>query len=69
VTNTRRFLRARKFDVPSAYDQLVKAEEWRKDNDIEELFENVDIDEFERTRRLVSGVSTPFLRCKESDDR
>jgi len=30
--------------------------EWRKENNIDQLFLDVDIDEFEKTRRLVSLI-------------
>ena len=32
-----RFLRARKFDVPKAKAMLLSAEQWRKDEKVEEL--------------------------------
>jgi len=33
----RRFLRARKFDVPKAKAMLLSAEQWRKDENVDEL--------------------------------
>lgn len=50
---SRRFLRARKFDVNAAWDQFKDTEDWRKDNAIEKLYENIDIDSYESARRMV----------------
>jgi hypothetical protein len=51
---TRRFLRARKFDVNGAFNQFTDTEEWRKDNNIESLYENIDVESYEDSRRMVS---------------
>ncbi|KAI6985225.1 CRAL/TRIO domain-containing protein [Hortaea werneckii] len=47
-----RYLRARKFNPEQAFDQLKDTEDWRKANDLENLYETIDIDEYEQTRRL-----------------
>lgn len=50
----RRFLRARKFQLEPAYKQFIDAEKWAADNRLAELYETIDVDEYEATRRLVS---------------
>lgn len=47
-----RFLRARKFDVNAAWGQFKDTEDWRRDNAIEKLYENIDIDSYESARRM-----------------
>ncbi|CAI7625810.1 unnamed protein product [Penicillium glandicola] len=47
-----RFLRARKFDVEGAWAQFKDTEDWRKDNAIEELYENISVDSYEAARRM-----------------
>ncbi|KXG49691.1 uncharacterized protein PGRI_056590 [Penicillium griseofulvum] len=47
-----RFLRARKFDVEGAWTQFKDTEDWRKDNAIEELYENISVDSYEAARRM-----------------
>ncbi|BDD59623.1 hypothetical protein MAP00_004819 [Monascus purpureus] len=46
-----RFLRARKFDVDGAWGQFKDTEDWRKDNAIETLYENIDVESYELSRR------------------
>ncbi|KAI7318865.1 CRAL/TRIO domain-containing protein [Hortaea werneckii] len=47
-----RYLRARKFNPEQAFDQLKETEDWRKANNLDHLYETIDIDEYEQTRRL-----------------
>ncbi|POS87271.1 hypothetical protein EPUL_001832, partial [Erysiphe pulchra] len=47
-----RFLRARCFDVPSAVDQFASNVDWRKKNDLDNLYECMDVKFFEETRFL-----------------
>ncbi|KAL2220143.1 putative phosphatidylinositol transporter [Thermoascus aurantiacus ATCC 26904] len=47
-----RFLRARKFDVNAAFQQFKDTEDWRRDNAIEALYENIDVDSYEEARRV-----------------
>jgi hypothetical protein len=49
----RRYLRARRFVPQEAYKQFKDTEDWRKDNKLNEIFNDIDIEEFEQTRRLV----------------
>jgi hypothetical protein len=49
----RRYLRARRFVPQEAYKQFKDTEDWRKDNKLDQIFETIDIEEFEQTRRLV----------------
>ena len=61
----RRFLRARKFQQEPAYDQFTTTEKWRKDNSILELFESVDVEDYDAARRLVRRVTV--LHCSSAD--
>ncbi|KAF2738023.1 CRAL/TRIO domain-containing protein [Polyplosphaeria fusca] len=47
-----RFLRARRFNPPEAFKQFKATEDWRKEHDVVGLYEKIDTDEFEQTRRL-----------------
>jgi hypothetical protein len=42
-------------------------QEWRKENKVDELFLNVDIDDFEKTRRLVRFLPTIDIDCMGID--
>ncbi|KAF3395936.1 SEC14 cytosolic factor [Penicillium rolfsii] len=47
-----RFLRARKFDVEGAWGQFKDTEDWRKENAIEALYANINVDSYEAARRM-----------------
>lgn len=47
-----RYLRARKFLPQEAFNQLKDTEDWRKENQLETLYDTIDIDEYDATRRL-----------------
>ncbi|KAH7097806.1 CRAL/TRIO domain-containing protein [Auriculariales sp. MPI-PUGE-AT-0066] len=47
-----RFLRARKFSVDDAMVQFRDTEEWRERNNMKRLYECIDIEDYEETRRL-----------------
>ncbi|KAK4497464.1 hypothetical protein PRZ48_011915 [Zasmidium cellare] len=47
-----RYLRARKFIPQDAFGQFKDTEDWRQENDLDNLYETIDIDEYEQTRRL-----------------
>lgn len=53
LTAYRRYLRARRFVPQEAFKQFRDTEDWRKDNKLDQIFETIDIEEFEQTRRLV----------------
>jgi hypothetical protein len=48
-----RYLRARRFVPLEAFKQFKDTEDWRKEHEIDNLFLTIEIEEFERTRRLV----------------
>jgi hypothetical protein len=50
---SRRYLRARKFDVNGAIGQFSDTERWLKEQRVEELYENYDIEAYERARKMV----------------
>ncbi|KAK4125828.1 CRAL/TRIO domain-containing protein [Parathielavia appendiculata] len=47
-----RFLRARRWIVKDAYGQFKDTEEWRQANQLEVLYDTIDVDAYEQTRRL-----------------
>ncbi|CAK3966366.1 Hypothetical predicted protein [Lecanosticta acicola] len=47
-----RYLRARKFAPEDAFGQFKDTEDWRQENKLESLYETIDVDEYEQTRRL-----------------
>nr|POE96905.1 sec14 cytosolic factor [Quercus suber] len=47
-----RYLRARKFVPQDAFGQFKDTEDWRKENKIDALYQTIDIDEYDQTRRL-----------------
>ncbi|KAH6696775.1 putative SEC14 cytosolic factor [Leptodontidium sp. MPI-SDFR-AT-0119] len=47
-----RFLRARRFAVADAFKQFQDTEDWRKSNQLDTLYETIDLDQYEETRRL-----------------
>lgn len=59
LTTDRRFLRARRFSVPDAYQQFKDTEDWRKANQLDVLYETIDLEEYETTRKLVG--TTPSV--------
>ncbi|KFX98572.1 hypothetical protein V495_03644 [Pseudogymnoascus sp. VKM F-4514 (FW-929)] len=51
-TTLLRFLRARRFNVQDAFQQFKETEEWRAANQLDTLYETIDLQHFEETRRL-----------------
>ncbi|KAK7417591.1 hypothetical protein QQZ08_011572 [Neonectria magnoliae] len=47
-----RYLRARRWVVEDAYQQFKETEEWRVANDIEVLYNTIELDAYEQSRRL-----------------
>lgn len=47
-----RYLRARKFLPQDAFKQFSETEDWRKENQLDTLYETIDVQEYEQTRRL-----------------
>ncbi|PMD30679.1 CRAL/TRIO domain-containing protein [Hyaloscypha variabilis F] len=47
-----RFLRARRFVVADALTQFTDTEKWRKANQLDQLYETIDIEHYDETRRL-----------------
>lgn len=48
-----RYLRARRFVPQDAYKQFKDTEDWRKENKLSEIFNTIEVEEYEQTRRLV----------------
>lgn len=55
LTIRRRFLRARRFVPQDALQQFMDTEKWREQNLIGDLYENIDVGDYEETRKLVSA--------------
>jgi len=47
-----RFLRARRFVIQDAWKQFQDTEDWRKANQLDQLYETIDLQHYEETRRL-----------------
>jgi hypothetical protein len=47
-----RYLRARKFVPQEAFGQFKDTEDWRQENQLDKLYETIDANEYEETRRL-----------------
>ncbi|KAF2667051.1 CRAL/TRIO domain-containing protein [Microthyrium microscopicum] len=47
-----RYLRARKFETEGAFEQFKDTEDWRKENQLEQYYDQIDINDFEAARRL-----------------
>lgn len=64
----RRFLRARRFNVSAAYEQYSSTMTWRDENDLAFLYDNIDINDFNDTKNLVSMKSLPSYhhRCSNT---
>ena len=54
LTRCSRYLRARKFDVQGAIGQFTDTEKWLKEQRVEELYENFDVEFYEKARAMVS---------------
>lgn len=64
LTACSRFLRARRFVPQEAFKQFKDTEDWRRDQDIINLFETIEVDEYEQTRQLVPApVPSRRQRC------
>jgi len=61
-----RYLRARKFAPAEAFGQFKDTEDWRKSNHMEELYDTIDVETYERTRRLVQHL-VPLSHKTPSD--
>jgi hypothetical protein len=53
---SRRYLRARKFEVAGALKQLQDTELWREKNKVDDLYDTFDVDAFEEARKVVSQL-------------
>ena len=47
-----RYLRARKFIPQEAFGQFKDTEDWRKENQLDKLYETIDVNEYDQVRRL-----------------
>jgi hypothetical protein len=69
LTALRRYLRARKFVPKDALGQFKDTEDWRVENHVEDLYDRVDANEFEATRRLVSQIFASRRKKRYSDSQ
>jgi hypothetical protein len=49
----RRFFRARGYDVEAALQQYSTTVNWREDNGLIDLYEHIDVADYEETRKMV----------------
>ena len=63
----RRYLRARKWVVNDAYQQFKDTEDWRQANHLDVLYDTIDVDAYEQTRRLVRRESLGCGRARTLD--
>ncbi|KAI9736786.1 MAG: hypothetical protein M1834_000990 [Cirrosporium novae-zelandiae] len=47
-----RFLRARRFEPHAAFEQFKETEIWRKENKLQELYDNIDVETYEEARKM-----------------
>ena len=73
-----RFLRARRFDLPSTIEQFSSTEKWRKDTHIEELYDGYDVEKYVIAtkmfpswtgRRDRDGYPFYVFKVKDLDDK
>lgn len=58
-----RYLRARRFVAQEAFAQFKDTEIWRKENKLDALYENIDIQDYQEARSVVGlGGSSPWNR-------
>jgi hypothetical protein len=48
-----RYLRARLYDPKAALGQFKDTEIWRQEHDVDKLYDNFDVQEFDNSRRVV----------------
>jgi hypothetical protein len=53
IDHSRRYLRARQYDLHAAFQQYSATAAWRRKHRLDSSYDNVEIDKFEMTRRLV----------------
>jgi hypothetical protein len=51
-------LRARRFVPQDAFKQFSDTQDWRKANKLNEIFNTIEIEEYEQTRHLVEHPAT-----------
>jgi hypothetical protein len=64
--NRSRFLRARRWIVAEAYEQFRQTEEWRAANQLNVLYDSIDVEAYEQSRRLVSTTGTGAIFAAET---
>jgi hypothetical protein len=56
-------LRARRFVPQEAFKQFKDTEDWRKVNKLSEIFNTIEVEEYEQTRGLVEPPATMCCHC------
>jgi hypothetical protein len=52
-----RFLRARRFQPQDAFKQFKDTEDWREATKLDQLYETIDVAQYDETRKLVSNLT------------
>ncbi|KAM0122503.1 hypothetical protein ACP6JC_000915 [Aspergillus fumigatus] len=63
-TTLRRFLQARRMDLPSALGQFEEAIQFRREKDALRVYDRISVDDFEHTRKLVGNPEICSL-CRD----
>ena len=63
-----RILRARKFVPQDAFQQFKASERWRKEQDLEDLYNTIDVHGYEETRVLVCHSCEIFVTYEQTDN-
>lgn len=59
----RRYLRARDFDATAAFEQFDFATKWREEHGIKAFYDNLDVQSYEESRRMVREPGGSILHC------
>lgn len=59
----RRFLRARRFHIQDAFEQFKNTEEWRDATQLDVIYDTIDLEQYDETRRLVRGSRRTRSTC------
>lgn len=64
IEPSRRFLQARRMDLPSALGQFEEAIQFRREKDALRVYDRISVDDFEHTRKLVGNPEICSL-CRD----
>jgi len=65
----RRYLRARKWIPEEAFRQFKDTEDWRKDNNLAELYDVIEVEDYDQARKLVCTRAVQDIESPNTDSR